>query len=187
VTTPSGTSCLPWKTKLPSLLAGAINNSYPYNSFLRRFLSLWIARNSFLRRSARAPRVGVSAQPGQGVRFPCFLVHFFHLGYMGFALDNLPDPDAMHLRACIHATAFWCRLAAPVTAAGGFFLFFSHLGYMGFARVGGTDYGSPYPTVTSRRGCGTPPISGHKRCTPVCAASLLAIQDEKKKMCFRGV
>jgi hypothetical protein len=35
------------------------------------------------RRSARAPRVGASAQPGQGVRFP----------------------------------AFWCRLAALVTAA----------------------------------------------------------------------
>jgi hypothetical protein len=29
---------------------------------------------------------------------------FFHLGYMGFAPDNLPDSDAMRLRACIHAT-----------------------------------------------------------------------------------
>jgi hypothetical protein len=28
----------------------------------------------------------------------------FYLGYMGFAPDNLPDPDAMRLRACIHAT-----------------------------------------------------------------------------------
>jgi hypothetical protein len=29
---------------------------------------------------------------------------FFHLGYMGSAPDNLPDSDAMRLRACIHAT-----------------------------------------------------------------------------------
>jgi hypothetical protein len=29
---------------------------------------------------------------------------FLHFGYMGFAPDNLPDPDAMRLRACIHAT-----------------------------------------------------------------------------------
>jgi hypothetical protein len=32
------------------------------------------------------------------------LVFFFHLGYMGFAPDNLPDSDAMRLRACIHST-----------------------------------------------------------------------------------
>jgi hypothetical protein len=29
---------------------------------------------------------------------------FLHLGYMGFAPDNLPDSDAMRLRACIHST-----------------------------------------------------------------------------------
>jgi hypothetical protein len=27
------------------------------------------------------------------------VMFFFHLGYMGFALNNLPDPNAMRLRA----------------------------------------------------------------------------------------
>jgi hypothetical protein len=34
--------------------------------------------------------------------------------------------------------------------------------------------------ASSRRGCGTPPIPEHKRCHPVCAATLLATQHEKK-------